>query len=109
MAIKQEANVPLIVTVGAVSGILLVVITFGVEAWFLYEENNEIAAKWDQNPNVRLKELREEQTAKITTSAQMPIDQAMKSIVEKHKTAGANSQTDLTSTHGVRRGVLANE
>ncbi len=88
MAIKQEANTPLIVTVGAVSAILLVVITFGVEAWFLYEENNEIASKWEQAKNVRLDELRAEQSAKLTTGAKVPINQAMKTVAEKYKSAG---------------------
>ena len=35
MATRQEANVPLLVTIGIVSVTLLLVIIFGLQAWFL--------------------------------------------------------------------------
>jgi hypothetical protein len=45
MAFKQEVNVPLVVTVGIVSGILLLVIVIGTQAWYQSEEQSEIALK----------------------------------------------------------------
>lgn len=45
MAFKQEVNVPLIFTIGVVSGITLLVIVIGTQAWYQSEENNEIAIK----------------------------------------------------------------
>ena len=68
MAMKQEANTPLIMTIGVVSGLMLLVIMFGVEAWFKYEEKQELATKWDAARNIELDTLRGEQLSKITTS-----------------------------------------
>ena len=48
MTSKQPVNAPLILTVGAISVMLLVVIMFGIEAWFRFEERNEIEAKYNQ-------------------------------------------------------------
>lgn len=45
MAFKQEVNVPLVVTIGIVSGILLLVIVIGTQAWYQAEEQSEIALK----------------------------------------------------------------
>jgi hypothetical protein len=45
MAFKQEVNVPLIFTVGVVSGIMLLVIVIGTEAWYQSEEITEVAIK----------------------------------------------------------------
>ena len=45
MAFKQEVNVPLIFTIGVVSGIMLLVIVIGTQAWYQSEEQNEIALK----------------------------------------------------------------
>ena len=66
MAIKQDVNAPLILTVGVVSGLMLLVIMFGLEAWFGYEENREIDEKWRLNsPTVQLDEMRKAQLAKV--------------------------------------------
>ena len=45
MAFKQEVNVPLIFTIGVVSGIVLLVTVIGTQAWYQSEENIEIAQK----------------------------------------------------------------
>ena len=45
MAMDNKVNSPLIATLGVVSGIMLLVIMVGVEAWFKYEEKQELAAK----------------------------------------------------------------
>ena len=48
-AIKQDVNAPLILTIGVVSGLLLLVIVFGLEAWFVREETTEIDGKWKRS------------------------------------------------------------
>ncbi|HSI36656.1 MAG TPA: hypothetical protein VK986_23925 [Tepidisphaeraceae bacterium] len=92
MAIRQEANTPLIVTIGIVSALLLVVTTFGVEAWFLYEEEYEVQEKWKQSRNVALDDMRAEQTANITTKAKKPISEAMKDVVTKYGATRADAK-----------------
>ncbi|HYE19954.1 MAG TPA: hypothetical protein VEA69_16005 [Tepidisphaeraceae bacterium] len=92
MAIRQEANTPLIVTIGVVSALLLVVITFGVEAWFLYEEEYEVRDKWQKSTNVALDDMRKEQTANITAKAKKPIDRAMKDVVAKYGSTRAEAK-----------------
>ena len=89
-AIKQEANSALIITIGAISGILLLVAMIGTEAWFKNEEHQELAVKWDESPNLALQELRAEQFKRIETAhvddvtkvKTIPITEAMKLIVE---------------------------
>jgi len=68
MAIKQEVNAPLIVTVGVVSALLLLVISFGTESWFVREEHEELEKKWETSPNVQLETLRAEQREHINTA-----------------------------------------
>ncbi len=89
-AIKQEANSALIITTGAISGILLIVVMIGTEAWFRNEEHQELALKWDETPNAALQELRAEQFKRIETPhvddvtklKTIAISDAMKLIVE---------------------------
>jgi hypothetical protein len=92
-AIKQEVNTPLILTVGVVSALLLLVITFGLEAWFVREENAEIEAKWKAAPNQWLDTLRADQQARITSTGwvddkksawRIPIDEAQKAIIKSN-------------------------
>lgn len=64
-AIKQDVNAPLIVTTGIVSGLLLLVIVFGLEAWFVWEERTWTENKWRDFQNTDLIDLRNAQEAKI--------------------------------------------
>jgi hypothetical protein len=84
VAIKQEVNAPLIVTIGVVSGFLLLVIVFGVQAWFVREERDEIDNKWREAKNVQLDDLRSAQRAKIEMAGgtMIPIEKAMQEIVK---------------------------
>ena len=83
MAIKQEVNAPLIVTVGVVSGLLLLVVVFGIQAWFVREERDEITQKWELSKNTQLEDLRTAQRAKIESAGgtMIPIEKAMQEIV----------------------------
>lgn len=68
MAMENKPNAPLIVAIGIVSGLMLLVIMVGTEAWFKYEEKQELAVKWENSRNVQLDAMRAEQTAHIETS-----------------------------------------
>lgn len=81
MAMRQEVNAPLIITVGAVSGILTVVIMIGLHAWYLYEEQKEVEAKRDYGSPPALVEHNEAQRAKLR-SGPMPIERAMQVVIE---------------------------
>jgi hypothetical protein len=76
-AMRQEVNAPLIVTVGVLSTLILIVVMFGTEAWFVKEERDEIAEKWEVSKNEQLATLLADQRAKISG-----IDNAIKKIVE---------------------------
>ena len=88
MAMTQQANAPLIITIGAVSGLLLLVLMFGVEAWFRYEERAELDQQWSESKNEWLDTLRDGQTKHLNTYAfnaesknwTIPIAQAMEKV-----------------------------
>lgn len=91
MAFKQEVNVPLILTIGIVSGIMLLVIIIGTEAWFQSEEQAEFAAKAVEFPHQSLIELQNNERANINSYhwvdkknnvVAIPIGRAMQVMVE---------------------------
>ena len=53
----QDINVPLILTIGIISTILLVVIVIGTQAWFRYEQQLEYQQKVIQQRDPQLVEL----------------------------------------------------
>ena len=62
----------------------------GVEAWFKYEEKQELALKWEQSRNVELDDLRAKQNTHLLesrwcdaskTAVTVPITDAMKMLV----------------------------
>lgn len=96
MSIKQDVNAPLIVTTGVVSGLLLLVVVFGLQAWFVREERAEIEDKWKLSTNPQLTDLRAEQRGRIQRDGpvteggakvtMMPIDKAMQIIIQRNGT-----------------------
>src|SRR4051794_12134886 len=90
MAMKQDVNAPLIVTIGVVSGLLLLVVVFGLQAWFVREERAEIAGKWEEAGVSKYVEIHTEQRAKIeregvdeqTKARTIPIEKAMQVIIQ---------------------------
>ena len=93
MAIKQEVNVSLVVTIGVISGIMLLVIVIGIQAWYQNEEDIELANKEVEFPNNALISLQTDQRANINTYrwidkknnvVAIPIHDAMKIMVETH-------------------------
>ena len=97
MAFKQEVNVPLILTIGIVSGIMMLVTVIGTQAWYESEEQNETAIKAQEaseralsadSPTVTLAQLTHGQLENLAAKPHwvdetkkdlmtMPIDQAM--------------------------------
>ena len=104
MAFKQEVNVSLLLTIGIVSGILLLVIVIGTQAWYQSEEMAEVAVKADEataralspdSPVVTFAELQQQQQLalaakphwvdeKKTDRVAVPIDEAM-AYLAKHE------------------------
>jgi hypothetical protein len=50
MAMRQEVNAPLILTVGTVGGVMVLVLMIGLHAWYLNEERREQVIKSDAGP-----------------------------------------------------------
>ena len=72
MAQKEQANVPLLMTIGAVSGFLIIVLAIGLQAWYLREIQHEVRAKWDNVPIQPITDLRAAQQARINRTGQDP-------------------------------------
>lgn len=66
---RQDVNIPLILTVGVVSVLLLVVVILGAQAWFAYQRELERQRKWAAAPVIRemvtLQDLRSQQLASL--------------------------------------------
>ena len=58
MAMRNEVNGPLLLTIGAVSALLLVVTAVAVDGWYKSYEAEEIARKWEESPNLWLSQIR---------------------------------------------------
>lgn|SRR5690554_4638286 len=89
MSIKQEVNAPLIITIGVVSGFLFLVIVIGLQAWYMWAQQLETQAKWEQAGPSEAKTMIQEQEARISHyaitgdgRATIPIEVAMQRIVE---------------------------
>ena len=92
MAQREQANVPLLLTIGAVSGFLIIVLAIGVQAWFLREVQQEVATKWDNAPIQPLTDIRLTQQVRINEfrwvdkekqRIAIPIDEAMKLVAQQ--------------------------
>lgn len=94
MAYKEDINATLIITVGLVSGLVLVTLAVGVQAWFLYEQETEVNAKWAASVDHKSKAIQDEQFANLHGGvrwidkdkkiAAMPIEQAMDMVVKSN-------------------------
>ncbi|MFN4243259.1 MAG: hypothetical protein ACK4PI_08480 [Tepidisphaerales bacterium] len=89
--LKDDINVPLLLTIGAVSSILLLVLLIGVQAWFLWEYHYYSDAKWQGITNREVYELKKRQAESLNVIARadadkgtyrIPIEQAMRVIAE---------------------------
>jgi hypothetical protein len=103
MAQREQANVPLLLTIGIISGLLIIVLGIGLEAWYLREVQREVAEKWDNVPVQPLTDKRAAQWKNITTyrwvdekktKAAIPVSEAMKLLVEQHQGKGGSAKID---------------
>ncbi|MGE5612450.1 MAG: hypothetical protein ACM359_24595 [Bacillota bacterium] len=90
MATKSDINFPAIVTIGAVSVCLLLVIILGVQALFMSQEQAEMD-QYNNNPVLSLENLKLEQQVRLNSyrwidrekqTVAIPIDQAMRIMAE---------------------------
>src|SRR4051812_39472780 len=88
--LKNDINVPLLATIGAISSLLLVTILLGVHAWYLWEVQTEFNSKWANATNQRVVELKTSQLGHLDGygradaakgTYRMPIGDAKKAIV----------------------------
>ena len=90
MATKQDINAPLIVTIGAISGILVLVLVIGVQAWYLFLQDQDAKAKLKDEGTEPLQSMVIEQNMRLNTAtpaqgdtpAHIPIDQAIALLVK---------------------------
>ena len=101
MAQREQANVPLLLTIGAVSGFLVIVLAIGIQAWFLREVQREVATKWDNTPLQPITDMKRAQEMNISTyrwvdkekkRVAIPIDEAMKLIAQQNQQGQSREQ-----------------
>lgn len=94
MVEKQNINIPLIATIGAISCVLLIVIGFGLQAWFHAEVEDEHSIKITGIVDWRLADHELSQQEKLQTyrlidsqkqTAAIPIDEAIRLTVKKYE------------------------
>ena len=89
---KSDINVGLVFTMIIASSLFLLVVMVGAHAFILYEENDEVTAKWDNSRYEPLADLLADQRARLngplkttlptTQPGSMSINQAMKIVVQ---------------------------
>ena len=90
MAMKNEVNISLLVTVGLVGALLLLVSAVAVDGWYKSVEADVVTTKWDDSPNTWLNNLRTQQRANLTDGHRigrsrhyrLSIDDAMKVMAD---------------------------
>ena len=94
MAQREQANVPLLLTIGGVSGFLIIVLAIGIQAWFLREVQREVATKWDSTPLQPITDIKRAQEMNISQyrwvdkdkkRIAIPIDDAMGIIAQQNQ------------------------
>ncbi len=107
MVFKQEVNIALALTIGLISGILLLVMTFGMQAWYESAEQGILAEKLVDAPKSDFVLMKERQTYDLTqsgwadashTNVKIPIERAMAMMVETNGKLPAPLPTSQPST-----------
>lgn len=90
-AMKNDINGPLLLTIGAISAILLIVATVAVDGWYKSVEAETITQKWDDSPNQWLENIRKPQRDNLADEHEinprhyrLSIDDAMKVLAERN-------------------------
>ncbi len=92
---SHDINVKLLALMGIISAILMVSLVVATQAWFRYEFAQENQRKYIDVPYRQLEELKRAQLAELNTPQHtvefdgeqrtvIPIDEAMRLVVEKH-------------------------
>ena len=109
---KQEVNIPLSLTIGLISGIMLLVMTFGMQAWYESAEQGIMAEKLLDAPKSDFAQLKDEQANSIRqygwanashSTAKIPIERAMALMVEYNGKLPATQPTSQPSTEPATR------
>ena len=89
MAMKNEIDAPTFLTAVIVSALLLLVTVIAVDAWYKTQEQEEVAAKWEESPNTWLQNLRAEQQGNLEIAHRInnrhyhvPVSEAMRILAE---------------------------
>lgn len=73
-SMKEDINVPFIATLAIISTVLVVVVVIGTQAWFLYEEQREVAVKWDMPSHSTLAQTNQQQLANISQYGKVMVE-----------------------------------
>lgn len=87
MAMRQEVNAPLILTVGAVSGVMVLVVMIGLHAWYLNEELREQTIKLESAP-----------VPELMVVAHQPPDEALARAMRQVADSGGKVPTTRPTT-----------
>lgn len=91
MAYNDRSNAQVIIAIGAVSGIMVLVLTIGLQAWFASEEQAELDRQYGTMVHTDIVALKKKQTENIGTYrwmdndkkfAAVPIDRAMQMLID---------------------------
>ena len=101
MAQREQANVQLLLTIGGVSGFLIIVLAIGIQAWFLREVQREVVQKWDSTPLQPITDIKRTQEMNISTyhwvnkdkkRVAIPIDDAMRIVAKENQQPQSTTQ-----------------
>jgi hypothetical protein len=107
MAERDDLNVPMIATVGAVSVILTVAIVFAVRAMYFSYANSETQRKVIEAPTVNADSRLAEQEAKLARyswvnraqgTVTIPIERAMELVVEEYRDQSSSFANNVSPT-----------
>ncbi len=88
----KDVNVPLILLIGVISGLLLLIIAIGAQGWYYYEAARERQVKVYEGQYRDLVELRQQQQQRLETlrwvdedrtRAAIPLEQAFDRYLEQ--------------------------
>jgi len=100
----QDINVPVILTVGVISSILLAVIIIGIQAWFQYEMQQERQAKIIEAVDPELQSLNNAAASKLKGGqwadadrqrVTLSIDRAMNQVSQRYRSASEAERGSL--------------
>lgn len=90
---ERDLNVPVILTVGIISTVLLVVIVVGIQAWFKYEQQLEFQRKVVDRPHPRLVELNNAAQSQLRDR----IEPAIADTAQRYRSASQEQRSALAS------------